>query len=87
VERHGVIRTGREDTDVAMTAGDGVWRKSSRCYANNCVEISGTGDTVRIRRTENSETVATVEFSREEWIVFADALHRGEFDDLAATGP
>jgi hypothetical protein len=54
-----------------------VWRKSSFCESNACVEVAIRGQDVMVRRSDNPGLVLT--FSHEEWAKFLDGLKAGEF--------
>ncbi|WP_238006718.1 DUF397 domain-containing protein [Dactylosporangium sp. AC04546] len=53
------------------------WRRSSRCEANNCVEVAVAGDMVMIRDSW-SPTGPFLRFSREDFAAFAAGLARGD---------
>lgn len=57
-----------------------VWRKSSRCETNTCLEISRSNGLLWLRNS--TRPGVTVSFTELEWEIFRDALIRGDFDDL-----
>jgi hypothetical protein len=55
------------------------WRKSSRCVADNCLEISLQEGRVLLRSTADP-TRTVLECTTGEWHEFAQAVRRGEFE-------
>ena len=61
---------------------DAVWRKSSRCQTNSCVEVTRTDGRIWVRNSD--EPTTAVAFTPEEWVVFVGGLQDGEFDYLTS---
>ncbi|MEV0270977.1 DUF397 domain-containing protein [Hamadaea sp. NPDC050747] len=55
------------------------WRRSSRCEAATCAEVSFEGSDVLIRSSLAPETV--VRLTGEEWQAFRDGVVAGDFDE------
>jgi len=56
----------------------GQWRKSSRCEAQNCVEVTRRGDGMAVRNsTLPQEQLA---FAGPVWQTFVDGVRVGKFD-------
>lgn len=58
--------------------GATLWRKSSRCEAGACVEVSCEDGLWSVRTTNSPERVATA--TTEEWSAFILGVKAGEFD-------
>jgi hypothetical protein len=56
-----------------------IWRKSSRCVVDNCLEISLQEEQVLLRSTADPSRTVLV-CTTGEWHEFAQAVRRGEFD-------
>jgi hypothetical protein len=56
-----------------------MWKKSSRCEAAACVEVSFEGDEVLVRDSKNPNG-PVLRFTREEWAAFTAGVRDGEFD-------
>jgi Domain of unknown function (DUF397) len=54
-----------------------VWRSSSFCNDNACVEVAIRNHDVSVRRSGDSGLVLT--FTHEEWATFLDGVKAGEF--------
>jgi Domain of unknown function (DUF397) len=57
--------------------GNDGWRKSSRCEANNCVEVALGGHRAGVRN--NALPYDQLSFSAPAWRSFIDAVCAGEF--------
>ena len=55
------------------------WRRSSRCAADSCVEVSLAGDRVALRDSKDGNG-PVLEFDRSEWAEFLAGAHHGDFD-------
>ena len=64
---------------MKSTGATRVWRKSSQCVVDNCLEISLQDDRVLLRSTADP-TRTVLECTTGEWREFAQAVRRGEFD-------
>lgn len=62
-----------------------LWRRSSYCDTNSCVEVASIDGAVRVRNSQ--DPARDVAFTRREWLLFARAVRDGEFDYLAADSP
>jgi hypothetical protein len=60
-----------------------VWRRSTRCSSNACVEVAMSEQAVFVRSSVHPEAL-NLSFSRECWREFVAALRAGEFDYSAA---
>jgi len=60
---------------LTMEDGSGAarWRRSSRCYAGNCVEVSARSDRVLIRDSKHPE-LAAIALAYSDWAVFMDLV-------------
>ena len=58
--------------------GRAVWRKSSHCADNTCVEVASTGDRVLLRDSKDRGG-PVLQFSRRQWAVFVRRVRGGEF--------
>lgn len=56
-----------------------VWRKSTFCSSNSCVEV-GLVDSQIIIRNSRDVDGPVVRFTEAEWTAFLDGARRGEFD-------
>jgi hypothetical protein len=56
------------------------WRKSSRCAAGECLEVTQKGDNVLLRSNRAPRTV--IRISKEEWQAFSSGMSAGEFADI-----
>jgi Domain of unknown function (DUF397) len=56
-----------------------VWLRSSKCSANDCVEVAFVDDRVAVRDSKNRHGSVLV-FAADEWRSFLDAARAGEFD-------
>lgn len=57
-----------------------IWRKSSACETNTCLEVSHSNGLLWLRNS--TRPGVTVSCTTVEWESFRDALIRGDFDDL-----
>ena len=64
---------------MATTGETPLWRKSSRCKRDECLELSLQGERVLLRSSHDVGVVLSL--SRGEWDDFAQAVRRGEFDE------
>jgi Domain of unknown function (DUF397) len=55
-----------------------LWRKSSKCANGTCVEVAKIGDQYLIRDSKSPDA-ATLAFTEEEWVAFAEGVTAGEF--------
>jgi uncharacterized protein DUF397 len=55
-----------------------LWKKSSRCSGNACVEVAKVEDSYLIRDSKRPDS-APLSFTRDEWIAFVQGVHAGEF--------
>jgi hypothetical protein len=55
-----------------------VWRKSSRCGTNTCVEVAKIGQEYLIRDSKNPLTIPLT-FTEDEWTAFVMGVTAGEF--------
>jgi uncharacterized protein DUF397 len=55
---------------------DAIWKKSSKCGTNACVEVKITNHAVAVR--DNAEGL--VIYTHDEWQSFIDGVKAGEFD-------
>lgn len=63
-----------------MNAGGAVmWRRSSRCDTQTCVEVARTNGGVLLRDAKDPAG-PVLAFSQEAWISFAAGVAEGEFD-------
>jgi len=56
-----------------------VWKRSSRCDAGACVEVSAADEAVAVRDSKLADS-PILWFSSAGWTAFLDALKAGEFD-------
>jgi hypothetical protein len=57
------------------------FKASSFCTYGNCVEVGTAPDgTVILRDRKDPDRVASLAFTREEWIAFVRGVKAGEFD-------
>lgn len=61
-----------------------LFRRSSRCDAGACVEVS-VGDPILVRNSTEPDQI--VRFTKEEWRVFVAGVRMGEFGADEATRP
>lgn len=62
-----------------MKAGiDPVWRKSSFCESNGCVEVAVAEHEVELRDSANPRVV--VKIPRADWDIFVQGVRAGDFD-------
>ena len=63
----------------------GNWRRPSKCANTECVEVfrdpTETSGQVFVRDSKHPAII--LEFTREEWAAFRDAVKAGEYDELA----
>lgn len=57
------------------------WRKSTRSYADGCLEVAALGDAVAWRDSTNPHA-ATLVMNRTEWAAFLAGAKAGDFDNL-----
>jgi hypothetical protein len=69
------------DCRVTERAGVKIWQRAASCAGGSCVELAAFEGSVAVRDSKDPES-PILTFTRDEWIAFADALRRGEFDDL-----
>jgi hypothetical protein len=62
---------------TAPTAA-GEWRRASRCTNGGCVEVK-TGEEISIRSSKHPNG-SVVNYDRDEWRAFVEAVKAGEFD-------
>ncbi|MFI5895502.1 DUF397 domain-containing protein [Actinoplanes sp. NPDC051513] len=55
-----------------------MWRKSSFCSDNACVEVAFDGDVVALRDGKNPN-LAELRFTRTEWVEFVRGVEKDEF--------
>ncbi|MEV4637857.1 DUF397 domain-containing protein [Actinoplanes sp. NPDC049548] len=55
-----------------------IWRKSSRCSTNACVEVAEVGDEIWLRDSKNL-AAAPLRFTRAEWAAFLEGAGAGDF--------
>jgi hypothetical protein len=66
-------------TDVDPGRGEDQWLRSSRTSSSgNCVEVNFSHDVVAVRDSKHPEPI--LHLARAQWLVFLDAVKRGEFD-------
>ena len=58
-----------------------MWRRSSFCADNACVELAAAYGYVYIRDAKEPDA-AVLRFTRAEWLAFLRGAKRGEFDSL-----
>ncbi|MEV0270979.1 DUF397 domain-containing protein [Hamadaea sp. NPDC050747] len=58
-----------------------VWRRSTKCEATSCVEVSDLGKQVGLRNSDHPETA--IQFPVERWREFVAGVRAGEFDHPA----
>jgi hypothetical protein len=57
-----------------------VWRRSSRCSANSCVEVADLPDgAVAVRDGKQPMSAPALLFSAQEWQAFISGVYAGEF--------
>lgn len=56
-----------------------MWRRSSRCSTQSCVEVEHLGDTVRVRDSKLADS-PVLTYSQPEWADFLAGVKAGEFD-------
>ena len=56
----------------------GEWRRASRCTSGGCVEVK-TGEEISIRSSKHPNGIV-VNYDRDEWRAFVEAVKAGEFD-------
>ena len=67
-----------------MNAGGSVvWRRSSRCDTQTCVEVAHTNGGVLLRDAKDP-TGPVLAFSHEAWISFTAGVAQGDFDPETA---
>lgn len=54
------------------------WVKARRCDSATCVEVAIEGEQIWVRNSQAPQRL--VRFTRQEWLVFLEAVRRGEFD-------
>jgi hypothetical protein len=64
---------------MSSTGDTPIWRKSSRCVADNCLEVAVHEGRVLLRSTADPGRTV-LECTTGEWREFAQAVRRGEFD-------
>ena len=64
------------DPGTAVRLGGVAWRTSSFCESSACVEAAPRDDGMAVRDTDDPDKV--LEFDREAWGGFIDALNAGE---------
>jgi Domain of unknown function (DUF397) len=57
-----------------------LWRKSSHCDTNSCVEVASIDGAVWLRNSQ--DPTRAIAFTPDEWSLFAGAVRAGEFEDL-----
>ncbi len=78
-----VVTKPQHASQVAAVAPD-AWRKSSRSYADGCLEVAALGgDAVALRDSTNPHA-ATLIMNRTEWEAFLDGVAIGDFAGLLA---
>jgi hypothetical protein len=55
-----------------------VWRRSTRCESNSCVEVGFLPTQVAMRDSKDAHGPVLL-FSAAEWAAFLDGARRGEF--------
>jgi Domain of unknown function (DUF397) len=58
-----------------------MWRRSSHCHTDQCVEVSSSDHGVKIRDTKEPDG-PVLNFTVQEWRAFIQGAKDGEFDDL-----
>ncbi|TYB61334.1 DUF397 domain-containing protein [Nonomuraea sp. PA05] len=53
------------------------WQRA--CNSGNCVEVAIGDGRVRVRDSKDGGDGPVLDFSREEWTVFVDAVRRDQF--------
>lgn len=56
-----------------------IWRKSTFCDNQNCVEVAQVGGHYAVRDSKNPDQTPLV-FGPAEWAAFRDGVRAGEFD-------
>jgi hypothetical protein len=56
-----------------------LWRKSTRCESNACVEVASLGESVAMRDSKRTDGPVLV-FTAQAWHDFLAAARDGEFD-------
>jgi len=65
-----------------MNADDTSWIKAkASAQSGDCVELSRTGDTIRVRDSKNPDG-SMLGFTKSEFAAWLDGAKRGEFDHL-----
>jgi Domain of unknown function (DUF397) len=57
----------------------GLWRRSSYCANNSCVEVEFSSDQVAVRDSKDQHGPVLL-FTRNEWDAFLKGARSGEFD-------
>jgi hypothetical protein len=61
--------------------GRAVWRRSSHCADNTCVEVASLDGHVLVRDSKD-RSGPVLEFSGREWAAFVRGVRDGEFEAL-----
>ncbi|AEV83735.1 hypothetical protein ACWT_2706 [Actinoplanes sp. SE50] len=57
------------------------WRRSTRSYSDNCVEVADLADGGRAVRDSKDPDGPVLFFTPDEWTAFVGGAKDGEFDD------
>lgn len=58
---------------------DALWKRSSFCAADGCVEVAVRPDAIGVRDSKDGAS-PVLSFNRQEWEAFVLGVKRGEFD-------